>query len=174
MNLTRREAVQYLAGLPVIGVALSLTGCNSEASKVEALITGISEIAALVFPQFAVLINDYATKATTFVEFYVMERASTDPPAVQAQKIEAAAAAVILPDLSGLPAEIVSKFTAIGPLVAELVDSVKALAVMIQQTPGGANAFFTDPKHKKLKPMTADQRAKVEAEIAKLRAKLKK
>ena len=172
MTVTRRDAVKTLAAIPLGGALLSLTGCKSEATVVELLITAISDAAAIAEPQFAALITGYATKATNFVESYVMERASGDTPAEQYAKIEAAAAAVVLPNLSGVPAEIVTKLNAIAPLIAVLVDSIKALNAAIEKTPGGANAFFADPKHKKLKPMTAEQRAKANAQIAALKAKL--
>jgi hypothetical protein len=171
MKLTRRETLKTVAAVPLAGLALLETGCTDESSVVELLITGLSGIADIVDPQYATLINTYATEGTNFVDFYVAERASGDTIAVQAAKIEAAAAMVVLPNLSGVPADIVTRLNAIAPLIATLVDSIKALSAELEKTPGGANAFFAS--HSKMKPMTAKQRAKISAKLAALRSKLR-
>jgi len=171
---SRREVLKSAAALPVVGVLLSQTGCStSEASLVEALITGISGIADIVEPQFAPFINSYANSATTFVAAYVAIRASGDTTAQQITAIGQAALAAALPNLpAGISAATVAKLKAIASLITELTDTITAISKMIEQTPGGANAFFATPKGKKIKPMDAKQRTKANADIAKLKAKL--
>jgi hypothetical protein len=175
MNLTRREAVKSLTIGPLGVLALSQTGCESIATTIDLIITAASAAVDIALPQYAALLNPYFTAVTNFVDQASTELATTDTAAEKAAKIAGYAAAIVLPDLSGiigpLATQIVTDIEKIGPLIAQLIDELKGLTAAIDATPGGANAFFA--AHKAYKPPTPAQLAKIRAKLAALRAKLK-
>jgi hypothetical protein len=171
VNLTRRDFAKQLGiGLPLAGVILSQTGCESVTSTLEAVLDATQAAVDIAFPQYAALLNPYFSSVATFIDHTTAELATTDSTADKASKIAGYAAAIISPNLSGVAAEVVTRIAAIAPLIAQLVDEIKGISMAIDATPGGANAFFA--AHKNYKPPTAKQLAKIRAKLAALKAKL--
>lgn len=172
LPLTRREMVQRLAASAAFTSLLAETGCGSLTTDIELIITTTSAAVDIAFPQYAALLNPYFSQVTMFVDQVTDELASADSAAQKAAVIAGDAAAIIAPNLSGVAAEVVTRVAAIAPLIAKLVDEIKASSAIITEAPGGANAFFA--AHKSLKPPTAAQLAKIRAKNAALKARLKR
>lgn len=171
MTVTRREAVKAFTIGPLAVLALSQTGCDSLTSTLEAVVDTANAAVDIAFPQYAALLQPYFDAVGNFIDQTTTELASADTPAQKAAAIAGYAAAIVLPNLSGVAAQVVTDIEKIGPLIAKLIDQVKGLSAAIDATPGGANAFFA--AHKTYKPPSQAQLAKVRAKLAKLRAKLK-
>lgn len=172
LPLTRREMVQRLAASAAFTSLLAETGCGSLTTDIELIITTTSAAVDIAFPQYAALLNPYFTQVTTFIDQATAELASSDSPAQKAAVIAGAAAAIVAPNLSGVGADIAARVAAIAPLIAKLVDEIKASSAIVTEAPGGANAFFA--VHKTLKTPSAEQLAKIKAKNAALKARLKR
>jgi hypothetical protein len=170
MNLTRREAVKAFTIGPLAVLALAETGCVSITTTLELIITTTGAAVDIAFPQYAGLLNPYFTAVTTFIDETNTELASTDTAAVKASKIAGFAAAIVLPNLSGVAAQVVADIEKIGPLISQLIAEVQGLSAAIDATPGGATAFFA--AHKKIKPPSAKDTEKIRKKNAALKAKL--
>jgi hypothetical protein len=170
MNLTRREAVKTFTLGPLAVLALAETGCVSITTTLELIITTTSAAVDIAFPQYAALLNPYFTAVTTFIDQTNAELASTDTAAVKASKIAGYAAAIVLPNLSGVAAQVVTDIEKIGPLISQLIAEVQGLSAAIDATPGGSNAFFA--AHKKIKPPSAKDAERIRTKNAALKAKL--
>jgi hypothetical protein len=170
-SLTRREMMTRLAlAAPITGLVLSQTGCGSLTNDIELILATAEAAVDIALPQYAALLTPYFTEVTMFIDELSMELASTATAAQKAAAIASDAAAIIVPVLTGVPAEIVTDISKIGQLIANLVDELKASAIVIEAAPNGANAFFE--AHKKLKPPSAADLEKIRQRNAKLKAKI--
>lgn len=167
MNFGRAISALFTAGL-----AFLLIGCDSITNTLELIVDTTSAVVDIATPQYAALLNPYFTAVSNFVDQASTELASTDSEATKAAVIAQDAAAIAAPDLSGVAGTIVTRVSAIAPLIAKLVNEIQSASATIDSTPGGANAFFA--AHKSYKPPTAKQLAKVLAKNAELKAKLSK
>ena len=172
MTITRRDFGRYLGALGIGGFAISEIGCGGAtvASILDSIIATAGEILDVGFPQYASLLAPYEQQLQTFVDAVTAELATSDTVAMKFAVISAAAAKVVAPDLTGLPAEIVTRIQGIAPLIASLVSLIGQLEAAIGQTPGGANAFFA--AHKSVKAPTAEQLDKIRTKNAQLKMKL--
>jgi hypothetical protein len=153
-------------------VSLALTSCsNSLTTDLDLIVTTTSAVVDIATPQYAAILNPYFSQVTTFIDETTTELATSDTTAQKAAVLAADAAKIAVPNLNGLPAELVTRVGAIAPLIAQLVTEIQGLTSQIDSTPGGAQAFFA--AHKVKQPSTKDL-AKVRAKNAALRAKLKK
>lgn len=155
---------------PITGLVLSQTGCGSLTNDIELILATAEAAVDIALPQYAALLTPYFTEVTMFIDELSMELASTATAAQKAAAIASDAAAIIVPVLTGVPAEIVTDISKIGQLIANLVDELKASAIVIEAAPNGANAFFE--AHKKLKPPSAADLEKIRQRNAKLKAKI--
>ena len=176
-RMTRRDMLHMLAlSAPVAGVTgllLTQTACGTSLTTDLTLIVDATSAAVdIAFPQYAALLNPYFTAVSTFIGQVTTELATTDTPAQKIAVITQDAAAIVTPDVSGLPLEIIARVAAIAPLIAKLVDEIKGLTAAIDRMPGGANAFFA--AHRKLKAPSAQELDKVRAKNAALKARLLK
>jgi hypothetical protein len=171
MNLTRREAVKMLSGLAGAALVLAETACESVTDTLELIVAATNAAVDIGFPQYAALLNPYFAAVTKFVDQASAELASTDSTAQKYAAIAGYAAAIAEPNLSGVASEVVTRVAAIAPLIAQLVDQLKGLNAEMIVYPGGANAFFA--AHKRVKPPTVKQLAKVKQKNAALKARLK-
>jgi hypothetical protein len=161
-------------GLLLLGgfiACLALVACNSITTQLDLLISTTSAIVDIVTPQNAQQLAPYFTSLTNFVDQVTTELATTDTVAQKTAVIVDDAAAIVKPDLSGVPQTVVTRIGAIAPLVAEIVAEVSQLTAAIDQTPDGANAFFA--AHKQFKAPSAGDLEKIRKKNADLKSKIR-
>ena len=172
MELTRRSFFARSAGmLGVAGAALALDNCGGPGiiDLLNDPIEDGSELLDIAFPQYAALLSPYITQLTTFADEVTTELASTDSVTQKIAVIVQDAGKVIAPNLFSLPQSLITRLTAIAQLVPQIVTLVQQLQAAIEQTPGGANAFFA-AHHTKMP--SAKAIAKTKEKNAALKAKL--